>query len=292
MMTDHLRVFYSLIASVLGLVILLSIFYIMIVRKKKINNYLMRDKVNSDSSESKMRNIENYLPKVFSANKDEIKEMFTSAGYYHFNYASLYMPVKYGLALIGFGIVFIVDRSNEWLYLAAGIWMTLCILGPDKYLAEKKRKLISQISGQLPYLIDLMAMCVQTGMTIEHSLKYLSEEMSGFDKHLSHHLDQVNTQANLSGLEVALDGLYVQIPSNAMRSFVMTLKQSLHYGSSIYEILETLSSDLREVATLELEEKMGKLSTKLTIPMIVFHMFPIAPLVTVPAVMRVMSIFQ
>ena len=81
-------------------------------------------------------------------------------------------------------------------------------------------------------------------------------------------------------------GIYERVPTNAMRSFVMTLKQSLHYGSSIYEVLTTLAADIREITLLETEERMGKLASKISVPMILFHMFPIVPLVIGPPIMR------
>ena len=74
-----------------------------------------------------------------------------------------------------------------------------------------------------------------------------------------------------------------------MRSFVFSLTQSIKYGTSIQYALETLAKDIREVQVLELEEKVGKLSAKMSIPLILFIMFPVVILITAPGIMRMMA---
>ncbi len=71
-----------------------------------------------------------------------------------------------------------------------------------------------------------------------------------------------------------------------MRSFVMTLKQSLRYGSSIYGILTTLAADIRMVNMLQAEEKIGKLAAKMSVPLILFIMLPIVFVIVAPGIMR------
>ena len=134
-----------------------------------------------------------------------------------------------------------------------------------------------------------MAVCIQTGMTIESSIAYLADELKGFDKDLARMMWQVDSRSRVVGMESALEELLEEYPSNEMRSFVYTLTQSLQYGSSIYEVLTNLSANVREVQMLELEEKVGKLSAKMSVPLILFIMFPIVILITAPGIMRMMS---
>lgn len=133
-----------------------------------------------------------------------------------------------------------------------------------------------------------MAVCVQTGMTIEAALVYLAREMYAFDKDLSYQLVRVNERARIVGLAQALDELYLRVYSNEMRSFVITINQSLQFGTSIYNVLITLSNDIREMQLLRIEEKIGKLSAKMSVPLILFIMIPIVILVAAPGVMRML----
>ncbi|MDB1123134.1 type II secretion system F family protein [Vibrio algarum] len=162
------------------------------------------------------------------------------------------------------------------------------IIVPDAYLAFRANGIKRKLSSQLPYLLDMMGVCVQTGMTIESSMTYLAQEMIGFDVDMAHMLKRTNERAHMVGLEQAIEELYIRVPTPEFRSFVMTLSQSLRYGSSIYETLTRLAMDIREIQILGLEEKIGKLSAKMSIPLIVFIMFPIVILTAAPGVMRMM----
>ena len=217
---------------------------------------------------------------------------FIAAGFYQFKYASLFMPVKY-LVLFsgGMGLYFLSEsmafESASFIAIIAS-WLVLIIILPDAVLNLRAKQLTEKISNKLPYLLDLMAVCVQTGMTLESAISYLSKEMTGFDKDLTNVLVKTNDRARIVGLAMALDELYLRVPSNEMRSFVMTLKQSLQFGSSISQVLTTLSGDIRQVQILGLEEKIGKLAAKMSIPLIVFIMVPVVILIAAPGIMRMM----
>jgi len=228
---------------------------------------------------------------LVAADEDEVKRKLRQSGFYDTRYAHLLMPVKYLLLLLGelsLLVCFVAFnwQSGSWLVLSC-VWLMCVVVAPDVYLASRKQALVSKLSSKMPYLLDLMAVCVQTGMTIEASIKYLCQEMKGFDKDLAYMLNRTNDRSRLIGLEKALEELQQQVPSNEIRSFVMTLNQSLHYGSSVYQVLTTLAADIREVQMLSLEEKIGKLAAKMSIPLIIFIMIPIVILIAAPGVMRV-----
>jgi tight adherence protein C len=230
---------------------------------------------------------------AFSNDPKELKRKFLSAGLYDPRWTKVYVPIKYGSLFIGLSLIIVLeliaDQPMTTIVTHSALWMIVALILPDAYLGFKARELTYAISGRLPYLLDLMAVCVQTGMTIEASIRYLAKEMEAFDKDIAYLLKKVNDRATLVGIGVALEEMYERVPSNEMRSFVMTLNQSLHYGSSIYSVLSTLSADIREVQMLTIEEKIGKLAAKMSVPLILFIMMPIVILVAAPGVMRMMA---
>ncbi|QIL86515.1 type II secretion system F family protein [Vibrio sp. HDW18] len=232
------------------------------------------------------------LNRLFSSDKSLQQQKMLAAGFYHPQLATYFMPLKYTLLVVGAIGIYLLSLQVSWLanqlWLVMALWLVVSLIFPDAYLAMRAKSLSYKISNKLPYLLDLMAVCVQTGMTIEAAISYLAKEMKGFDKDISYLLVRTDDRSRLVGLELALDELYARVPSNEMRSFVMTLKQSLQYGSSIYSVLTTLSADIREVQMLHIEEKIGKLAAKMSIPLIVFIMVPIVILIAAPGVMRMM----
>ncbi|MGF1756186.1 type II secretion system F family protein [Vibrio makurazakiensis] len=263
-------------------------------RRRMLKRFSLFDESSSeDKNEEGLDRLFDNLSSTLTSSKDDIDKKLDDAGIYNSNISQYYMLTKYLVAFVG-GILIYVLLSrfelivNQVIAILA-IWFVFCVTGPDSYLAIKQKALRRKISNQLPYLLDLMAICIQTGMTLESAMSYLSHEMEGFDKDLSYQLNKINERTKIVSLDIALDEFYNRIPTPEVRSFVMTLKQSLKYGSSIFDVLTTLASDIREVNMLGVEEKIGKLAAKMSIPLILFIMMPIVILITAPGIMRVMA---
>jgi tight adherence protein C len=287
-MTDWYRfIFITLISFGLMLIVYLSI--TKFLREKQLQ---VLSGSNQKTKENEFGGWLKNKASELNPNEEDIKQKLRQAGWMNTQYVHLFMPIKYSVLLIGeviLGIAYYQSflSSTAWV-IAASLWMVFVILAPDMYLQAKIKARVHRVSTQMPYLLDLMAVCVQTGMTVEASLSYLAKEMKGFNKDLAQVLTKMNERSRMVGLEKSLEEMYVEIPSNEMRSFVMTLTQSMHYGSSIYTVLTTLASDIREVQMLELEERIGKLAAKMSVPLIVFIMIPIVILIAAPGVMRLM----
>ncbi|MFM2480190.1 type II secretion system F family protein [Celerinatantimonas sp. YJH-8] len=222
---------------------------------------------------------------------DELRQKLVAAGFYDERYVALFFPLKYGFFAL-FSLIAFFFRDffglSEFQHLVSviAVFAIFFIMVPDIYLNQRKSQLTRKISSNLPYLIDLLGVCVQTGMTIEASFMYITKEVASFDKDLAYMIKKTTDRSKIVGLPKALSELLERVPSNEMRSFVNTINQSLQYGTSIYNVLLTLSKDIRELQMLTLEEKVGKLSAKMSIPLILFIMLPIVVLVAGPGVMR------
>jgi len=261
-------------------------------RRSALEEYLSEEKFKLTAAQRIVKVIETYLPTVLSSDTEEIQKAFESAGFYNFKYAQFFMPVKYGTAILGAVLIYMFAPAQwEQMSIITSILMLLvvCIALPDTYLGMRAKNIREHISIQLPYMIDLLSMCVQTGMTVEAALEYVATEIGSFDPDMSIALRKTNDRARVVGLPAALDDLYDRVPTNEVRSFVMTLKQSLQYGSSIFDVLTRLSSDIREVNMLALEAKVGSLSAKMSAPLILFIMIPVVILIVAPGVMRMLG---
>ncbi|QUM86247.1 type II secretion system F family protein [Moritella sp. 28] len=240
-----------------------------------------------------IKKAEAQIQKALNDRKKTTKNAFEAAGFYHISWAEHYLKIKYALLVIGLcGYYFLslnqsIEMTQHVVFIA--VWVLICVVIPDIYIDYRTKQLRHKIANKLPYLLDLMAVCIQTGMTIESSMRYLSKEMAAFDRDISYFLDKTNDRSKIVSLEKALDELYELVPSNEMRSFVVTLKQSLRYGTSIYSILTTLAKDIRELQMLGMEEKIGKLAAKMSIPLILFIMVPIVILIAAPGIMRLVQ---
>ncbi|GAL29180.1 type II/IV secretion system protein TadC [Vibrio variabilis] len=117
--------------------------------------------------------------------RKELEQKLLDAGYYNKNLARYYMPFKLlCAALIGAMVFFLIDTDMVSKLVAVFASVVLAMILPDFVLEARKRYMVRKISRNLPYLLDMMSVCVQTGMTIEASFAYLHKELAAFDKDL------------------------------------------------------------------------------------------------------------
>ncbi|HDR1469974.1 TPA: type II secretion system F family protein [Pasteurella multocida] len=148
---------------------------------------------------------------------------------------------------------------------------------------------VEKIMVDLPGFIDLVAVNVQTGITIDAALKQVALDFKKLNPDLTYVMLRIIRKSEITGLSQALQDLSISLPTTEIRMFCTVLQQSLNFGSSIYSHLIQLSADIRELQLLALEEKLGTLSAKMSIPLIIFIMFPIIILILAPGIMRVFT---
>lgn len=288
---ERVGLFISLVAVSLGLIIIGMVVFKTLVKKKRFHAFSVGEKVDGTPNvEKDTQGRDTHWYSFLYQENGAMAEKLERAGFYNNRWAGFYMPVKYATALVGVVVLYSSTfgfTSMKQLAIIA-LWFILVIVVPDLYIEYRRKALQDKISNQLPYLLDLMAMCVQTGMTVESSIQYLSSELFALDKDLGHNMNIVNERSRLVGLDQSLDELYQRFPATEVRSFVMTLKQSLRYGSAIYSVLNNLANDIRQMRVLVLEEKIGKLSAKMSVPLILFILIPIVILIAAPGIMRML----
>ncbi|EAT8443617.1 type II secretion system F family protein [Salmonella enterica subsp. enterica serovar Bonariensis] len=148
---------------------------------------------------------------------------------------------------------------------------------------------MKKIKNAVPFFIDLVAVCVQTGLTVESSIQFIADKFSQFNINMASLMDIVMKKSAIIGFEDAIHRLYLSVTIPEMKMFCSSLRQSVHYGTPLYENLMELSKDVRINMILESEEKIGKLSAKMSIPLILLIMFPITILIIAPGLLRILQ---
>ncbi|MFA0439119.1 biotin synthase [Vibrio sp. 10N.286.49.C2] len=230
--------------------------------------------------------INRLLVRFGKGSQKELEQKLVNAGYYNKEWAKYYFPAKVVFLLLVLVGVFFSELSDTNKMLVGLFTLIGVIVVPDLLLEVRRKALVGKTSSQLPYLLDMMSVCVQTGMTIEATLSYLSKELEAFDGDLCYQIKRTSDSAKIKGLEKALDDLSERIPTPAVRSFVLTLIQNLQYGTSVAHVLSDLAEDMRKIQVLTVEEKVGSLSAKMSVPLILFIMFPIVILILAPGIMQ------
>ena len=249
-------------------------------RQKKVAMYIGGDTIKPPSR------VNQFFVRFGKEHRHELEQKLIEAGYYNTEWAKFYFPAKVLVLGLISGLVLLGDMTSTNKLLVVIVSLIVVIVVPDTMLQMRRKMLISKTSAQLPYLLDMMSVCVQTGMTIEAALAYLGKELAEFDSDLCYQIKRTSDSAKIHGVEKALNDLTERIPTPAIRSFVLTIIQNLQYGTSVAQTLSDLAEDMRKVQILTVEEKVGKLSAKMSVPLILFIMFPIVILILAPSIMQ------
>ncbi|RPD37728.1 type II secretion system F family protein [Candidatus Liberibacter solanacearum] len=141
-----------------------------------------------------------------------------------------------------------------------------------------------------PDALDLLLICIESGIAVDQALRRVAEEVGGQSVALAEEL--LLTTAELSFLlnrQVAFENFYNRTQMDCIRNVMQALIQSDRYGTSIGDSLRVLVAETRSERLMEAEKKAAALSPKLTIPMILFFL-PVLMLVIIgPAVLNIMD---
>jgi tight adherence protein C len=176
-----------------------------------------------------------------------------------------------------------------FLYLGAAAGYFL----PNFFLraAVKFRK--EKVFRELPDALDLSLVCLDAGLSFNKGLERVSKELRGLTPILSeefgHYFYEV--ESGLSRL-TALDNLAKRNGVEPLTSVMNVLIQSARLGTDIVEALRVYSESLRTERMQIAEEKAAKISTKMTIPMVLFILPALILVVTGPALIRLIQGFK
>ncbi|MGV6800353.1 MAG: type II secretion system F family protein [bacterium] len=161
---------------------------------------------------------------------------------------------------------------------------------PNVYVSNKIQARQQAMSLAFPDALDLLLICVESGMSIEHALNKVSEEISGSCSELAEEISL--TTAELSYLperRIAYENLGDRTGLEGVKSVVTALVQSETYGTPLGASLRVMASENREMRMQAAEKKAAALPPKLTVPMILFNLPVLFVIILSPAIMRVMG---
>ena len=151
-----------------------------------------------------------------------------------------------------------------------------------------KRQL--SINRAFPDSLDLLLICVESGMSIEAAFKRVSLEVGSQSVALAEELTL--TTAELSYLQdrkQAYENLAKRTDLEGVKSVCMALQQAERYGTPLAQTLRVMSQENRDMRMSAAEKKAGALPPKLTVPMILFFLPVLFVVILGPAAIRVMA---
>jgi tight adherence protein C len=190
--------------------------------------------------------------------------------------------------------VFLILKMQQPVFVKLGICIGAAYAGmhvPLMFLKNRIAKRQLSIKRAFPDALDLLLICVESGMSVEAAFKKVADQIGSQSVPLAEELTL--TTAELSYLpdrRQAYDNLAKRTDLEGVKSVCMALQQAERYGTPLAQTLRVLAQENRDMRMAEAEKKAAGLPPKLTVPMILFFLPVLFVVILGPAVIRVMGL--
>ncbi len=146
---------------------------------------------------------------------------------------------------------------------------------------QKRQKLLQRA---FPDALDLIVICVESGMSIEAAFNKVTEQMAESSPEMSEEMGLTAAElAFLSDRRQAFENLSERTGMPSFKALATTLLQSERYGTPIANGLRVLAQENRDTRMSMAEKKAAALPAQLTVPMIVFFLPVLFIIIAAPA---------
>jgi tight adherence protein C len=238
------------------------------------------------------------LRKVFEA--ETSRESLRQAGYRSDNHlvyflaARAIMPIALATIFFVYSVqVFGDSIPSNMRFAAMAIGLVAGFYLPSVYIRNKISRRQLSIKRAWSDALDLLLICVESGMSIEAALQRVSREIGSQSVPLAEELTL--TCAELSYLpdrRKAFENLGKRTGLPIVKSVVTSLIQSERYGTPLGQALRVLAQENRDMRMSEAEKKAAALPPKLTVPMILFFLPVIFVVILGPSAILVLAANQ
>jgi tight adherence protein C len=190
-------------------------------------------------------------------------------------------------------IFFIVNLQqpfvvNLGLALGAGV---LGYYAPNVYVTNRITKRQKAIRRAWPDALDLMLICVESGISIESAFRKVADEIGSQSVALAEELALTTAEMSyLPDRRKAYENLGERTGLDSVKSVVTSLIQAEKYGTPVGQALRVLAQERRDTRMAEAEKKAAALPPKLTVPMILFFLPVLFAVIVTPAVIQIMNL--
>lgn len=160
--------------------------------------------------------------------------------------------------------------------------------GPNIYLTNMIQKRRDAIMRAFPDALDMLLICVESGMSIELALHRVSQEIGSASVELAEELSLTTAElAYLQERRLAYDNLAKRTSHPGVKSVAMALTQAERYGTPLGQALRVLAKENRDMRMAAAEKKAAALPAQLTVPMILFFLPVLFVVILGPAAIQV-----
>ncbi|AMJ62338.1 type II secretion system F family protein [Bosea sp. PAMC 26642] len=223
------------------------------------------------------------------------KEKLAMAGYrgqqaeIGFLFFRLVTPI--GLFCFALFYVFVINNFGQPPAIRFGIAIAGAYIGikaPEVFLSNQISKRQASMKQAFPDALDLLLICVESGMSIELAFRKVSGEIGNQSVPLAEEFGLCTAELSyLAERRQAYENLARRTGLEGVKAVSTALIQAERYGTALGTALRTLAQESRDQRMNEAEKKAAALPPKLTVPMILFFLPVLFVVILTPALVQV-----
>lgn len=210
----------------------------------------------------------------------------------------LFLLVRAAL-LVGTAVVGWLVIDIDWRHLTAKPWpaleylLVLFLVGraPGWVLSELARRRQNRIRLFIPKAVDLLTICMSCGMSLEEAFDRVAQEINARAPEVAKEFRLTRYEMLVVNRTVALKRLEARSGVREMEILANSLLQSIQYGTPLTQALQGIAAEARAGQLSELEQKAGRVSATIGVPLIVLVLFPVIALIIAPAAIQLARAF-
>lgn len=162
---------------------------------------------------------------------------------------------------------------------------------PDVFVSNLTSRRQASIMKAFPDSLDLMLICVESGMSIEAAFGRVASEIGQQSVEMAEELGLTTAELSyLADRRQAFENLAKRCGHSGVKAVATALNQAEKYGTPLGQALRVTAQENRELRMMAAEKKAASLPAKLTVPMILFFLPCLFVVIMGPAIMKIMHL--
>ena len=147
-------------------------------------------------------------------------------------------------------------------------------MAPQVWLGSRIRQNQKLLNHGIPDALDLMVICVESGLTVDGTMQRVGEELAMAQPAISREFGICHTESRLGvSRQKAFKNLATRTGNLNLQALTAMLIQADRFGTSVAQALRVQAEAMRSKRQFAAEEMAGKASVKMSFPLVLF-IFP------------------
>ena len=239
-----------------------------------------------------IEHFENVLPKS-QAEVSIVLQRLQHAGFRDESAVKIFYGSKVIVPLLFCILVLVSGLGNMGGFFMYLIAAALGFLAPDFWLGRRIKKRQSKIRRGLPDVLDLLVICIEAGLSLDHATARTAVELKTAQPEVCDELNIVVLEQRAGRPRGdAWKHMAERTDVDCVRNLVTMLIQAEQFGTSVAKTLRIHSDTLRTQRVQAVEDAAAKTTIELLFPLVIFIFPSLFVVVLGPALLSIMDSFK